>query len=93
MLNKFHVLVSGGIVIGGLISYLFLEQFHLDWRIMVAILFLPAVIYGWMFLKLEFPKTERVQRGYQHKRNVYELFEPFVYNYDNMHVHDLQLQN
>ena len=63
MLNKFHVWFPGGIVIGGLISYLFLEQMHLDWRIMVALLILPAIIYGVMFWKLEFPKTERVSKG------------------------------
>jgi MFS family permease len=62
-LNKFHVWFPGGIVIGGLISYLLLEQMHLDWRIMIAILFIPAVIYGIMFWKLEFPKTERVAKG------------------------------
>jgi MFS family permease len=63
MLNKFHVWFPGGIVIGGLISYLILEQLHLDWRIMVALLILPAIIYGVMFWKLEFPKTERVAKG------------------------------
>jgi len=63
MLNKFHVWFPGGIVIGGLISYLFLEQMHLDWRIMVALLILPAIVYGLMFWKLEFPKTERVEKG------------------------------
>ncbi|MBP6686613.1 MAG: MFS transporter [Lacibacter sp.] len=63
MLNKFHVWFPGGIVIGGLISYLFLEQMHLDWRIMVALLILPAIIYGVMFWKLDFPKTERVVKG------------------------------
>jgi MFS family permease len=63
MLNKFHVWFPGGIVIGGLISYLFLEQMHLDWRIMVALLILPAIIYGVMFWKLDFPKTERVAKG------------------------------
>ena len=76
MLNKFHVWFPGGIVIGGLISYLFLEQFHLDWRIMVAILFLPAVIYGWMFLKLEFPKTERVQKGISTKEMFMSCLNP-----------------
>jgi len=76
MLNKFHVWFPGGIVIGGLISYLFLDQFHLDWRIMVAILFLPAVIYGWMFLKLEFPKTERVQRGISTKEMFMSCLNP-----------------
>ena len=63
MLNKFHVWFPGGIVIGGLISYLLLEQMHLDWRIMVALLILPAILYGVMFWKLEFPKTERVEKG------------------------------
>jgi MFS family permease len=63
MLNKFHVWFPGGIVIGGLISYLILEQLHSDWRIMVALLILPAIIYGVMFWKLEFPKTERVAKG------------------------------
>src|SRR4026208_224672 len=60
MLNKFHVWFPGGIVIGGLISYLLLDQMKVDWRIMIAVLFLPAVIYGLMFWKLTFPKTERV---------------------------------
>lgn len=63
MLNKFHVWFPGGIVIGGLISYLFLEQMHLDWRIMVALLIIPAIVYGIMFWKLDFPKTERVAKG------------------------------
>jgi len=76
MLNKFHVWFPGGIVIGGLISYLFLEQLHLDWRIMVAILFLPAAIYGWMFLKLEFPKTERVVRGISTKEMFTSCLNP-----------------
>lgn len=63
MLNKFHVWFPGGIVIGGLISYLFLEQMHLDWRIMVALLIFPAIVYGIIFWKLDFPKTERVAKG------------------------------
>ncbi|TAL44030.1 MAG: MFS transporter [Chitinophagaceae bacterium] len=62
-LNKFHVWFPGGIVIGGLVSYLLLEQMHLDWRIMIALLILPAVIYGLMFWNLNFPKTERVEKG------------------------------
>jgi MFS family permease len=63
MLNKFHVWFPGGIVIGGLIAYLAINQMHLDWRILVSILFLPAIIYGVMFFKLQFPQTERVEKG------------------------------
>jgi len=76
MLNRFHVWFPGGIVIGGLISYLLLEQMHMDWRIMVAILFLPAVIYGWMFLKLDFPKTERVEKGISTKEMFMSCLNP-----------------
>ena len=63
MLNRFHVWFPGGIVIGGLISYVMIEQMQLDWRILIAVLFIPAIIYGFLFLKLKFPPTERVTRG------------------------------
>ena len=63
MLNRFHVWFPGGIVIGGLIAYLIITKLNLDWRILVSILFLPAVIYGFLFLRLKFPKTERVEKG------------------------------
>ena len=76
MLNRFHVWFPGGIVIGGLISYLLLEQLKLDWRIMVAILFLPAVIYGLMFWKLTLPKTERVENGVSTKEMFASCLNP-----------------
>lgn len=76
MLNKFHVWFPGGIVIGGLISYFLLEQMKLDWRIMIAILFLPAVIYGWMFWRLDFPKTERVEKGISTKEMFMSCLNP-----------------
>lgn len=63
MLNKFHVWFPGGIVIGGLLSYLLLDQLKMDWRILIGLLVLPSIIYGLMFWKLEFPQTERVQKG------------------------------
>jgi MFS family permease len=63
MLNRFHVWFPGGIVIGGLLSYLFMDQLHLDWHLLVAVLFIPAAVYGYMFFKLEFPQTERVTKG------------------------------
>ncbi|MFI5130220.1 MAG: MFS transporter [Chitinophagales bacterium] len=76
MLNKFHVWFPGGIVIGGLISYFLLEQLKLDWRIMIAILFLPAIIYGLMFWKLTFPKTERVEKGISTKEMFMSCLNP-----------------
>jgi len=63
MLNRFHVWFPGGITLGGLISYLFLNVLHLDWHLLIATLFIPAAIYGYLFLKLKFPQTERVTKG------------------------------
>ncbi len=63
MLNRFHVWFPGGIVIGGLLSYFIIEKMGLDWHLLVALLFIPAAIYGYLFLKLDFPKTENTTRG------------------------------
>ncbi len=76
MLNKFHVWFPGGIVIGGLLSYLLLDKMHLDWRILVATLFIPIVIYGIMFWKLSFPQTERVQKGVSTKEMFTSCLNP-----------------
>jgi len=63
MLNRFHVWFPGGIVIGGLISYVMIDKLGLDWHYLIATLFIPAIIYGFLFLKLQFPQTERVTSG------------------------------
>jgi MFS family permease len=63
MLNRFHVWFPGGIALGGLIAYLFLNTLHLSWYVLIAVLFIPAIIYGLMFWRLKFPVTERVSRG------------------------------
>lgn len=76
MLNRFHVWFPGGIVIGGLLSYLLLEKMQLDWRILVATLFVPIIIYGVMFWKLAFPQTERVQKGVSTKEMFMSCLNP-----------------
>ncbi|MBK8946227.1 MAG: MFS transporter [Ignavibacteriae bacterium] len=63
MLNRFHVWFPGGIVIGSLLAYFMLDVINLNWRIYVAVLYIPLVIYGYMFLKENFPQTERVTSG------------------------------
>ena len=61
-LNQFHVWWPGGIVIGGLMVY-FLDYFGIGWRYQMAVMLLPTLIYGIMFLGQKFPKTERVLAG------------------------------
>ncbi len=61
-LNQFHVWFPGGIVIGGLLAFA-LGKMGLGWRIQFGVMLLPTLVYGWKFLQLEFPKTERVEAG------------------------------
>ena len=62
MLNRFHVWFPGGIAIGGVVAYL-MTTVNLGWQAKMAVMLLPAVVYGYMFLRLAFPATERVQAG------------------------------
>ena len=63
MLNRFHVWFPGGIAIGGILGWLVMDVMGLSWQIMVALLFIPLIIYGFMFFNQKFPVTERVQMG------------------------------
>jgi len=63
MLNKFHVWFPGGIVVGSLLSYFMLDILNLDWKLYVAALYIPLLIYGVMMFGEKFPQTERVTSG------------------------------
>ena len=67
MLNRFHVWWPAGIVIGAIIGYLIMDKLNLDWHIYVAILFIPLVIYGFLFYGQKIPSTERVEMGVSNK--------------------------
>jgi MFS family permease len=66
-LNRFHAWFPTGIVIGGLIVFLFDKIGLLNWRYAMGIMLLPTFVYGYMFLNKEFPKTERVVSGFSYK--------------------------
>lgn len=61
-LNHFHFWFPGGIVIGTLISFGF-THINLGWQWQMATMIIPTLIYGYLFLKLDFPVTERVSSG------------------------------
>jgi MFS family permease len=66
-LNRFHAWFPTGIVIGGLVVYLF-NNIGLDnWRYAMGIMLLPTFVYGYMFLNKQFPQTERVVSGFSYK--------------------------
>lgn len=62
MLNGFHVWFPGGIVIGGLFAYA-LGLINAGWQVKMMVILIPVFIYGFLFFKLKFPKTERVTSG------------------------------
>jgi len=76
MLNRFHVWFPGGIVVGGLLSYFLLDKMQMDWRILIGSLFIPVLIYGFLFFRLELPKTERVSKGISTKEMFSSCLNP-----------------
>ncbi len=75
-LNRFHAWFPTGIVIGGLVVYLFNNIGLNDWRWAMAIMLLPTLVYGFMFLKKKFPETERVTSGFSYKDMLKACYSP-----------------
>ncbi|MBV7531617.1 sugar MFS transporter [Chitinophaga sp. sic0106] len=61
-LNHFHLWFPGGIVIGALVVF-FLSGMGLNYKVQMATMIIPTLLYGYLFLKLDFPVTERVASG------------------------------
>jgi MFS family permease len=66
-LNRFHAWFPTGIVIGGLVVFLFNKIGLSDWRYAMAMMLIPTFIYGYMFLRQSFPQTERVVAGFSYQ--------------------------
>lgn len=68
-LNHFHLWFPGGIVLGTLFVFLYNKAGIGDignvfsWKIQVAVMLIPTLIYGYLISKLKFPVTERVAAG------------------------------
>ena len=74
-MNVLHAWWPGGLIIGGLLAYGLTQVLGLDaagisaakatlgWQIKLGTLLVPAVIYGIMTMRLEFPPSERVAAG------------------------------
>ena len=74
-LNILHAWWPGGLIIGGLLAYALTKVLGLSaagvtagratfgWQIKMALLLVPAAIFGLMILGQKFPQTERVEAG------------------------------
>jgi MFS family permease len=69
-LNILHAGWPGGLVLGGLIFLVMGEGTHWTWK--VAIIIIPAIIYGIILIRCKFPVHERVKAGITYKTMLQE---------------------
>jgi len=81
-LNRLHVWFPGGQVIGGLLAFA-VDQYlgkqvspHLLWQLKIASIYIPTILYGLTFLRLNVPPTERAQSQVTTKEMYMEFFRP-----------------
>lgn len=62
MLNKFHVWFPGGIAIGSIVATL-LSTAGFGWQVKLAVMFIPTLIYGFLFYGQTFPEHRKEASG------------------------------
>jgi MFS family permease len=62
-LNILHAGWPGGLVVGGLITLGLGDAAQKDWRLLVYIIAIPAIVYLVMLFNAKFPVSERVSMG------------------------------
>lgn len=74
-INAWHIWFPAGIVIGGMLAYL-MTLLDLSWKIQMAVMLPPTIVYGIMFMKQQFPKSERVSMGVSNREMIRECLRP-----------------
>jgi MFS family permease len=73
-LNILHAGWPGGLVLGGLCTIALANQAATgDWRIVLGLILVPAVIFFVMLIGITFPKSEREQAGISYVQMLSEL--------------------
>jgi MFS family permease len=72
-LNILHAGWPGGLVLGGLLTILLGAKVADDWRILVYLIALPALVYLVMLAKVRFPVNERVAAGTSYRQMLAEF--------------------
>jgi fucose permease len=75
-MNVLHAWWPGGIIIGGLLG-LGLSWLGVSWQVKLAVTLLPALAFGILCLRLEFPPTERAAAGIPASDMFKEVLKPF----------------
>lgn len=58
LLNRFHMWFPGGIFLGSLISFA-MTKMNLGWEAQIWVIFIPTVIYAYLFFGQKFPEPSR----------------------------------
>ena len=72
-LNILHAGWPGGLVLGGVITLLLGSAAENDWRLLIYIIAIPAVVYLVMLIGAKFPVSERVAGGATYKEMLAEF--------------------
>jgi len=72
-LNILHAGWAGGLVLGGVLAIALTAAGADDWRILIGLIFLPALVYLVMLAKVKFPVNERVAAGSSYREMLAQL--------------------
>src|SRR5882762_911383 len=75
-LNVLHAWWPGGLIIGGLLG-LAIGYLKFNWQVQMALVLLPAAVFGIMAAGSKFPPTERVAAGVSARGMLKEVLRPF----------------
>ncbi len=72
-LNILHAGWPGGLVLGGVLTIMLGAKVSADWRVLIYLMALPAVVYLVMLLRAHFPPNERVAAGASYREMLAEF--------------------
>lgn len=74
-LNVLHAWWPGGLVIGAFTAII-LTKFEVSWQVKLGSILVPAVLYLFLVIGAQYPKTERVASGVSNADMIKEAFNP-----------------
>jgi len=81
-LNILHAGWPGGLILGGLIAYLFASSdaklFQVSWEILVGLFLIPTFVYGYMLFGQKFPLSEARAAGVTYMNMLKEFAAPVL---------------
>ncbi len=62
-LNILHASWPLGLVLGGVIGWVLDDRMGVSWKVQLVMFLLPTLVYGVMFFRQKFPKSEAAEKG------------------------------